>query len=32
MRGEITMANEFSFVTAGNWKHKDLPDPVGIQM
>lgn len=32
MRGEITMAKELSFVTAGSWKHNDFPDPVGIQI
>ena len=31
IRGEKTIATLSSWRTAGNWKHSDFPDPVGIE-
>lgn len=31
INGENTTVTLFSSITAGNWKHNDFPDPVGIE-
>lgn len=31
-KGEKTIATLFCWSTAGSWKHKDFPDPVGIDI